>query len=367
MKRFTLFTAIILWLMIPFVFQACKKNPQPIANFTATPTYGTAPLTVNFTDQSTNTPTSWQWDFGDGNSSTQQNPTHTYSNAGTYSIILIAINSSGSNAKTQNNLIVVYSGNSAPVANFTATPTSGTAPLTVTFTDQSTNTPTSWYWDFGDGITSTVQNPEHIYNTNGSYTVLLTVSNTSGSDVKTNTDYISISNTFTDPREGQVYNTVTIGNQTWFAENLNYETVNSWWYDNNSTNGDIYGRLYTWDAAITACPSGWHLPSNEEWFTLIDYLGGDIAGGKMKETGTAHWNSPNIGATNSSGFSALPAGHLYDGMFTNMGYSGDWWSTNTDYSGMSGYYYSLGYDYDNISYGLYNYKSYGYSVRCLKN
>jgi uncharacterized protein (TIGR02145 family) len=124
---------------------------------------------------------------------------------------------------------------------------------------------------------------------------------------------------FTDSRDGQVYKWVKIGNQVWMAENLNYETPNSWWYDNNSANGDIYGRLYTWAAAMNGesssnsvpsgvqgvCPDGWHLPSDAEWTVLTDYLGGEsVAGGKMKEAGTVHWNSPNTGATNSSGFTA---------------------------------------------------------------
>jgi len=265
-------------------------------------------------------------------------------------------------------------GNHAPVANFTATPTSGSAPLTVNFTDQSTNTPTSWQWDFGDGNTSTVKNPTHTYNNAGSYTVLLTVTNSNGSDTKNQNDYITVSNggsgtgTFTDPRDGQTYKTVVIGSQTWFAENLNYQTTNSWWYDNSSANGDIYGRLYTWSAALTACPGGWHLPSDAEWTTLTDFLGGlDVAGGKMKETGLDHWNSPNTGATNESGFTGLPGGyrHFNGEGYLDMGDYGLFWSSSVEissYAWLRRLYYispNVHRDFRSVREGM--------SIRCLRD
>ncbi len=172
--------------------------------------------------------------------------------------------------------------------------------------------------------------------------------------------------TFTDPRDGQIYNIVDIGTQTWFAENLNYETSNSWWYDNNSANGDVYGRLYTWDAALTVCPDGWHLPTDDEWIVITTYLGEAVAGGKMKETGTAHWNSPNIGATNSSGFTALPWGYRgSSGLFSGLGASGHWWSSS-ERSGTGAWSRYLYYDHGQVFRGNY-YKAYGFSVRCLKN
>lgn len=89
------------------------------------------------------------------------------------------------------------------------------------------------------------------------------------------------------------------------AENLNYNPGSgSWAYDNDSSKAAIYGRLYSWPTARKACPQGWHLPSNVEWQTLADYLGGPaVTGGKMKEADTTYWNSPNTGATNESGFS----------------------------------------------------------------
>ena len=166
----------------------------PVANFTGTPTSGTAPLTVTFTDSSSNTPTSWNWNFGDSSFSILQNPAHSYSSAGTYTVSLTATNAAGSNTFTRMNYISVSSGVIAPVANFTGAPTKGTAPLTVTFTDSSANTPTSWNWSFGDGNSCVEKHPVHTYIKNGTYTISLTVKNDAGSDTKTAIDYITVSN-----------------------------------------------------------------------------------------------------------------------------------------------------------------------------
>ncbi len=130
----------------------------PGANFSGTPTSGAPPLAVTFTDASTNFPTAWSWSFGDSTTSTVQNPSHTYNSAGTYTVALTATNYAGNNTSTKTGYITVTS--SAPVANFTGTPTIGAPPLAVSFTDTSTNSPTSWSWNFGDSNTSTAQNPE---------------------------------------------------------------------------------------------------------------------------------------------------------------------------------------------------------------
>ena len=150
----------------------------PVANFTASPTSGTAPLTVQFTDTSTNAPTGWTWNFGDGSPmSTAQIPSHQFA-AGTYTVTLVASNAGGaSTPKTAT--ITVTPAASAPVASFTASVTSGTAPLTVSFTDTSTGSPTGWAWTFGDGGTSTAQNPSHTFAA-GTHTVTLVASNAGG-------------------------------------------------------------------------------------------------------------------------------------------------------------------------------------------
>jgi tripartite motif-containing protein 71 len=162
---------------------------KPVAEFSATPTSGKIPLTVKFTDKSTGTPTKWKWTFGDGNTSTKQNPTYKYSKAGKYTVTLTVTNAAGSNTVTKTNYITVVA---KPVAAFSASPTSGKVPLTVKFTDKSTGLPSSWKWTFGDGSTSTVQNPTHKYAKAGKYTVSLTVKNVIGSNTKTISNYITV-------------------------------------------------------------------------------------------------------------------------------------------------------------------------------
>ena len=165
--------------------------PKPTADFSANPTSGTAPLAVSFTDSSTGNPTNWSWDFGDGTGSAAQNPNHTYTLPGTYTVSLTATNAQGSDTKTVTDYVNVTLPTS-PTADFSATPTSGSTPLAVSFTDSSSGNPTGWSWDFGDGSTSTAQNPNHTYTSAGTYTVSLTASNLAGSDTKTRVDYITV-------------------------------------------------------------------------------------------------------------------------------------------------------------------------------
>jgi PKD repeat protein len=176
-----------------YISVSAAPPPPPVAEFVGSPLSGDAPLTVNFTDQSTNSPTSWDWDFGDTSTSTAQNPGHDYTSEGDYTVALTATNAGGSDTETKTNYISVSAAPPPPpVAEFVGSPLSGTAPLTVNFTDQSTNSPTSWDWDFGDTSTSTAQNPSHDYTGAGDYTVALTATNAGGSDTETKTDYISV-------------------------------------------------------------------------------------------------------------------------------------------------------------------------------
>ncbi len=161
----------------------------PTAGFTGSPTSGEVPLTVNFTNISSGA-TSYSWDFGDTQTSTATNPSHTYTQAGTYTVTLTATNSCGSDDEVKIDYITVTC--TPPVADFSGSPTSGEVPLTVNFTDLSTGA-TSWDWDFGDSVgTSTEQNPNYTYNSAGTYTVILTVTNSCGNDTETKTDYITV-------------------------------------------------------------------------------------------------------------------------------------------------------------------------------
>ena len=187
--------------------------------------------------------------------------------------------------------------------------------------------------------------------------------------------------------DGNVYAIVKIGNQWWMVENLkvihyrNGDAIPTTWgnlttgaycnYDNNVNQATTYGRLYNWYAVTDSrniAPAGWHIPSNAEWQILVDYLGGEsVAGGKMKEVGTAHWASPNTGATNESGFSALPGGLRGDnGTYSLISSSGFWWSA-TENDRDNAWYRGLNYFSSGVDLGTGGGKHCGLSVRCVKD
>ena len=192
--------------------------------------------------------------------------------------------------------------------------------------------------------------------------------------------------------DGNVYNTITIGNQVWMASNLkttkfkdgstiplitdntawiNLITPGYCWYNNDAaTNKSVYGALYNWYSVSTVklCPTGWHVPSTAEWATLSTYLGGDdAAGGKLKETGTTHWLNSNIGATNSTGFTAVPGGaRAWVGQFDTMGFGCVFWSSSEVPGTVDAYVRTLSNNFANLAINGYK-KMSGYSVRCLKD
>lgn len=190
--------------------------------------------------------------------------------------------------------------------------------------------------------------------------------------------------------EGNIYETVTIGSQVWMKQNLRTTRFNSGeqiattnqdltdaqgasyqWAANNDINLlSNYGRLYTWYAVTDSrnlCPCGWHVPDNDEWSELIEYLGGEeVAGGKLKESGTSHWLSPNVSADNSSGFTALPAGiRDYNANFVWYETSATFWSSS-DNGDEDSFYYTLDHGMSEIVSDVYS-KNAGFSVRCVKD
>jgi len=178
--------------------------------------------------------------------------------------------------------------------------------------------------------------------------------------------------TFTDERDGTTYKKITLtsaklGSVTWMAENLNIEAGNSWCYDNKPDNCTKYGRLYDWQTAKTVCPSGWHLPSRQEWDDLVTAAGGSsVAGKKLKSTSGWNTYSGSITATDEFAFSALPGGYRHpNGTFDYVGRSGFWWTATEDLSGNADDRYMRYYDDDVIEDNYY--KGGGFSVRCLQD
>ncbi|MCL4102698.1 fibrobacter succinogenes major paralogous domain-containing protein [Fibrobacter sp. HC4] len=220
-------------------------------------------------------------------------------------------------------------------------------------------------------------------------------SSSEGTSIKDGSKYDASANTLTDLRDNQVYKTVTIGSQTWMAENLNYETGNSWCYENKASNCDKYGRLYTWSAVMDSaaqfsvnagtrcgygktctpnsphrgiCPEGWHVPTNEEYSTLYTYIGGSsTAGSLLKSTsGWGDYYGKSGNGTDKYGFSVLPAGYRGSyGNFSNEGYYAYLWSASEYYSDFA--WYQLFYFNDDYANQLSYYKYDGQSLRCLKD
>ncbi len=190
--------------------------------------------------------------------------------------------------------------------------------------------------------------------------------------------------------DGNTYSTVEIGSQCWIGENLKVTTYSNgdaiplvtdsptwislttgaycWYANDEATYKNTYGALYNWHTVSegNVCPTGWHIPTHTEWIELTTYLGGvNAAGVKLKEAGTAHWTSPNTGANNVSGFTALPAGGRFStGNFGNINDRGYFWTATEDNS--SAWRRSLYYDLPEI-YKVLNSKYYGLSVRCVRD
>lgn len=293
---------------ITVIASATLSGNAPVADFTSAKTNPTKGETIQFTDKSTNAPTSWLWSFGDGTTSNLPSPSHTYSTAGIYSISLMVTNSFGNNTKSLTNFITV-----------SETGTGGTSTLTY---DSKT-------------YKTVIINGKEWMAENLAY---LPSVNSGGS--LTRPDYYVFGYNGHDVNEAKATD--------------NYKT---------------YGVLYNWYAAKAACPPGWHLPSDEEWTALSYYLGGDsLAGGKLKESGNVHWKDPNKGATDELGFCALPGGSYGPTGFFSLNFQGYWWSSTPTTRVVE---FTSGMVYMQSGTSWLHRSSYywnaGYSVRCVKD
>lgn len=342
---------------------------------------------------------------------------------GSYSIKVTVEDLDGNVAEDEISVhLILSSSDIKPQVAFSSSLTYVSIQDTVYFSDLSTNHPTSWYWDFGDDNSSTLQNPTHVYESSGTYNVSLTAGNEYGSDTETKTDFMHVSIAEQETGmlvdlDGNTYNTVKIGEQWWMAENLRtthysggtevplIESSDVWmeldiddkamcYYDNSIELAESYGALYTWTAAVNGadvassgsapiqgvCPSGWHLPSDEEWKQLELCLGmtpwaingtgfrGTNQGSKL--AGKAElWvageltEDPFFGI---SGFNGIPGGGRNDsGAFIFFGEHGSMWSS-TSYDEGSAWGRCLYNTYSEVRRAN-NQKRWAFAVRCVKD
>ncbi|HRY32004.1 MAG TPA: FISUMP domain-containing protein [Bacteroidales bacterium] len=283
--------------------------------------------------------------------------------------------------------------------------------VTGTATNLAGNTPLSGTgeWSIGSGTGGSVAEPGNPLSAfsgvaGNTYTLVWTI--TTGCASSTDTVQITFTSptftcgsSFTDTRDGQVYNTVQIGTQCWMQQNLNIgvmipnnqnpgdnQVIEKYCYSDDILNCSIYGGQYNWNEMMQyttvqgvqgICPAAWHIPTDQEWCALLTFLdpavdcdlpglSGINGGGKMKETGTVHWNTPNTGATNESGFTVLPAGyHYYTGLSDGLGLNTWFWSSSESVA-LKAYYRYLYYNAAKVGWGNVD-KSNGFSVRCLRD
>ncbi len=387
-----------------------KENTPPVAYFTTKPDSGDtstifefdASKSVDNEDSTSSLVVRWDWEndgIWDTNFSTNKITSRQFQNEGTKSIAL-EVKDTGGLTDTVINQLIVSTPNTPPRAKFSVSLTSGTT-LTIFEVDasdswddeDSTLINVRWDWE-NDGIWDTDytmnKTTSHQYTVEGTMRIKLEVQD-SGGLTDTVSHQVVVSNApFTDSTvtdiDGNVYKIVKIGDQYWMAENLkvthyrNGDAIphvinnNDW---ENTTSGaycaygntdsfiSTYGLLYNWYAVNDSrniAPEGWHIPSEAEWNTLISTLGGyDLAGGKMKEAGTLHWDSPNTGATNESGFTALPGGRRWrSGSFQSLNIIAVFWQKDYEFS------WDLYYQNDNIG-GTSRFKTEGISIRCVKD
>ena len=415
MKSRVLFSvlAVLLAATTVLTVSSCNKNEDsndiqntaPKASFTVSPSSGTTDTQFEFDasacndkeDETSTLEVRWDWE-NDGSWDTDWSSNkiinHKFNTEGEYTVVLEVKDSKGLKDSETHDVNVQGGGggNTPPTAIFSVSPTSGSTSTSFEFdaSDSYDNEdPTSDLqvrWDFdGDGSWDSGwdydKTENHQYSAEGIYTAKMEVK-----DTEELTDYTTQSVTVDNGGGGngcdgqttliyggQTYDLVEIGDQCWMAENLNYETGNSWCYDDNSSNCETYGRLYDWSTALDACPSGWHLPSDDEWCTLTTYIdptvdcdeignSGTNAGYKMKST--SGWYS-NGNGSDAYGFAALPGGGRYSyGSFGTIEKYAYFWSSTEN--GTDAWLRYLLYNNDEVGRNF-NDQDVGLSVRCLKD
>lgn len=415
---------IVLFVALLLIFIGCQKDIDeneysPTASFTITPTSGDT-LTIFIVDasesfdnedQTSELQVSWDWQNNNiwTEYTTTKTASHKFDSAATYNIQLRVKDNSGWTGTASREIVVVPQGNRPPGPPYDPIPANGDVNISV-------ETKLLWFCidPEGDSLLFDIYlgksidppiiaedenvqifNPGMLENGVIYYWKIVAKDNkgnkTEGNiwSFATGDNIDPCHNVTSVNYEGQVYHTRVIGNQCWLDENLNIgimtngdfnqtnnNTIEKYCYENNPSNCTTYGGLYQWDEMMQytysggvrgICPDGWHLPSNNEWTVLSNFLGGsDIAGGKMKEKGTVLWNPPNTGASNWSGFTALPGGYRYvDSTFKDIRSSGNFWAS-TECGAIEAKYVSLNYLFEKAFF-LNLPKSVGFSVRCIKD
>ncbi|NQT76919.1 MAG: PKD domain-containing protein [Bacteroidetes bacterium] len=416
---------VVILFCLGVILCMCKKsdeenNSAPAAAFTITPSIGDTQTDFIFdasgsTDNEDPTPTlrvRWDWENDgawDTDWSSNKVVNHTFTQVNDYSVTMEVIDTQGLTDATSNTVTVSNGWNEPPHANFYANNTWVSAGQTVFFYDQSANSASNWEWDFGDGGTSLQKNPSHIYSEDGNYTVILSVSNSFGTDTETKPNYITVGSggSFGEPCPGletityggQVYNTVLIGDQCWLKENLNIglmidgsmdqednDTIEKYCYDNDPVNCEIYGGLYEWgevmqyvldSGAQGICPEGWHIPTDDEWKILdgtadSQYPVGDPEWDKDEGRGydagknlksTFGWFDDGNG-TNLYGFRSLAGGNRNNNGFSVLTRAACFWtSTYGDPQAWSHIFDS------SVDYSIRSRQNWslGFSIRCIKD
>ncbi len=277
------------------VILSLGSTVPPVADFTHQSKIGAAPLTVQFTDQSTGYIENWYWDFGDGESSIEQSPEHTFAVNDTYNVTLTASNSEGSDSKTY----TAYVSDTSPVAAFSADITHGENPMTVTFTDESTGSVDAWLWDFGDGFTSTDQNPVHVYTSVDTFDVTLTASGPDGADQMVKEAFIIVTEPLpvakfcADVNEGPAPLTIQFSDSS-------KGPINTWFWDfgdgNNSTDQHpqhVYTKVDTYTVTLIVTGPGGIAKLSKTDYISVQFPTG-IAGMSEQPTSFALYGSyPN--------------------------------------------------------------------------